>query len=300
MSNWRNYFLATRPAFLSISIVACLIGFSIAAKHLEFSWGINLFCLILVLLAHAAANVGNDYFDSISGCDAKNVHRISPFTGGSRFIQNKLFTEAQIKRLSLAMYLATILGGLILSFMTTWHLIWIGIFGLMLAWAYSAPPLKFMCRGLWGELTIIAVWTLVVIGSAMLTEHVMTMESLIVGLPYGLMVANILFVNQIPDTEADRSVGKLTLAVNTTKEHLWLWYIVFSAIGCGILIAAIYLKLLPFVYSLPLLSLAITFTTAPQLSKGANDYDIMKKCIQKTILATHIFGLLLLVSIALA
>ena len=36
--------------------------------------------------------------------------------------------------------------------------------GLLLAWAYSAPPLRLMSRGL-GELTVALVWFLVVIGA---------------------------------------------------------------------------------------------------------------------------------------
>jgi 1,4-dihydroxy-2-naphthoate octaprenyltransferase len=297
MNNWRNYFLATRPAFLSISIVACLIGFSIASKGSQPNWGINFICLILVLLGHAAANVSNDYYDSINGCDGQNINRIYPFTGGSRFIQNKLFTEAQIKQLSLVIYLATILGGLVLCFVTTWHLVWIGILGLLLGWSYSAPPLKLMCRGVWGELAIIGAWALVVIGSAMLTEHDVTDNSVIIGLAYGLMVANILFVNQIPDIEADRNAEKLTLAVVSSKEHIWFWSIAFPSCAYSMLIAAIYLNLLTSSYALPLLTLPISLITARQLSSAIDDSKTLKKCIQKTIITTHLFGLLMLLSI---
>jgi 1,4-dihydroxy-2-naphthoate octaprenyltransferase len=154
-----------------------------------------------------------------------------------------------------------------------------------------------MCRGVWGELAIIGAWALVVIGSAILTEHDVTDNSVIIGLSYGLMVANILFVNQIPDIEADRNAEKLTLAVISSKEHLWFWSMVIPACAYSILIAAIYLNLLPTSYALPLLTLPISLITARQLSSAIDDSKTLKKCIQKTILTTHLFGLLMLLSI---
>jgi 1,4-dihydroxy-2-naphthoate octaprenyltransferase len=44
--------------------------------------------VLLALLAHAGANVLNDYFDARNGADAANHQGLFPFTGGSRLIQN--------------------------------------------------------------------------------------------------------------------------------------------------------------------------------------------------------------------
>ncbi|MFM2435766.1 MAG: hypothetical protein RL063_1747, partial [Pseudomonadota bacterium] len=84
---------------------------AIAAKISQINWGINIVCFLLVLLVHAAANLSNDYFDSLNGSDAQNTQCVSPFTGGSRFIQNNLFTETQIKQLSLGIILQLSLVG---------------------------------------------------------------------------------------------------------------------------------------------------------------------------------------------
>ncbi len=296
--HFRGYFLATRPAFLSISIMACFIGFAIAAKISQINWGINIVCFLLVLLVHAAANLSNDYFDSLNGSDAQNTQCVSPFTGGSRFIQNNFFTEIQIKQLSLSIYLTTIFGGIMLSWMTSWHLIWVGLGGLILGWFYSAPPLKLMCRGLWGEIAIVCAWTLVVIGSTMISTKELNATSLILGLAYGLMVANILFVNQIPDIEADQRAGKLTLAVKTPKQYLWLWTLILSGVAYGLLLAFVGLGSLPKVYLLPLLCWPLNIVTAYEIT--VDNHQSKVASIKQTILASHLFGLLLLVSTVIA
>ena len=297
MNNFKHYFFASRPAFLTINLLACFLGFAIAAKTSLMQWGVNSICLLLVLLTHAAANLSNDYFDSLNGSDARNTKRIYPFTGGSRYIQNNHFNEAQIKQLSLGIFIATILGGLALCLLTNWRLIWIGFCGLMLAWFYSAPPLKLMCRGIWGELAIVCAWALVVIGSAMLSTSDISMTSLIVGSAYGLMVANILFVNQIPDIEADQLSGKLTLAVNTQPQNLWLWSLAFSLTANLLLLVSVGLGILPKVYVLALMSFPLSFANALKLA--AVNHNSLKKCIQQTILATHLFGLLMLLSLVI-
>jgi 1,4-dihydroxy-2-naphthoate octaprenyltransferase len=297
MNNFKHYFLASRPAFLTISLLACSIGFAIAAKTSLMHWGVNSICLFLVLLAHAAANLSNDYFDSLNGSDARNTKRIYPYTGGSRYIQNNHFNETQINLLSLGLFIAVILGGLALCLLTNWRLIWIGFCGLLLAWFYSAPPLKLMCRGLWGELAIVCAWALVVIGSSMLSTSDISMTSLIVGSAYGLMVANILFVNQIPDIEADQLSGKLTLAVSTQPQNLWMWSLAFSAIANLLILVSVGLDILSKVYLLALMSFPLSYSNALKLV--VVNHNSLKKCIQKTILATHLFGLLILISIVM-
>ena len=79
----KRYLLATRPAFLTITLVGGVLGIASAAGD-----GIPLdgvgtaVTLLLALCAHAAVNVHNDYCDHLNGTDACNAGRIFPFTGG--------------------------------------------------------------------------------------------------------------------------------------------------------------------------------------------------------------------------
>ena len=57
-----------------------------------------------------------------------------------------------------------VVAGLLLALHSGGGLLLIGATGLLLGWAYSAPPLSLMSRGL-GELTVAACWWLVVVGA---------------------------------------------------------------------------------------------------------------------------------------
>ena len=79
----------TRPGFLAITAVACLLGIAVAAAC---GYGPHLWMamatMALALLMHAAANVLNDYHDALNGADEANAQGLFPFTGGARLIQN--------------------------------------------------------------------------------------------------------------------------------------------------------------------------------------------------------------------
>lgn len=56
-----RYFLATRPPFLSVTLFACLIGFSTARySGIALSYGTAAATLLFALIAHAGVNVFND------------------------------------------------------------------------------------------------------------------------------------------------------------------------------------------------------------------------------------------------
>ena len=86
----RRWALATRPAFLSASIIPLVAG---SAWGYGQSGSFDLYVFLLALaataLAHGGINVLNDVYDDKNGTDRINDGRIFPFSGGSRFIQNQ-------------------------------------------------------------------------------------------------------------------------------------------------------------------------------------------------------------------
>jgi 1,4-dihydroxy-2-naphthoate octaprenyltransferase len=149
-----RYVRATRPAFLTITLVGCLLGFASAVSSgLPFDYASGLATLALAMLAHAGVNVLNDYYDHLNGTDALNTERLFPFTGGSRFIQNSVFTPRQMLAFGLLLFVVVIIGGIWLIQHAGLGLFWIGLAGLFIGWAYSAPPFKLNSRGL-GELCV--------------------------------------------------------------------------------------------------------------------------------------------------
>jgi len=204
---------ATRPAFLSVTLVGVILGLCSASADGAFrSPLLALVTLLFALIAHAGANVINDYYDAISGCDAANVDRIFPFTGGSRFIQNGLLSTKQTAIFGYTLLAIVIPAGIYLMSKSGPGLIAIGLSGLFLGWAYSAKPLALQSRGI-GEIAITLAWTLVVTGTNYVQRGQFSLTALLAGLAYSLLVANVLFVNQIPDRIADATTSKRTLIV---------------------------------------------------------------------------------------
>ena len=288
-----RYLLATRPAFLSITLAGCLLGFATAlAGGVSFRWSLALVTLLLALLAHAAINVLNDYFDHLNGTDARNTQRIFPFTGGSRFIQNGVLTPRQVLRLAGVLFSLTITGGLWLLGVAGMGLFWIGLAGLAIGWAYSAQPLQLNSRGL-GELCVAAGFLLIVAGTDYVQRGDFAVLPWLAGVPYALLVTNILFINQFPDREADRASGKLHWVARLQPD--------IAARGYGLILLLVTLALLGgfLLGALPLAAVAGLLALLPavmawrELMRFAATPEHLAPAIRLTLLAAHTFPLLL-------
>ena len=149
-----RYWLATRPAFLLASLIPACVGIAAAyAQHYTIHWGLVALTLLALALTHAGANVLNDYYDNLNNTDNLNTDRVFPFTGGSRFIQNRIITPEALYHWGIGLLVSACVLGLILSYWGGWRLLMVGLGGLILGWGYSAPPLRFNSRGL-GELAV--------------------------------------------------------------------------------------------------------------------------------------------------
>jgi 1,4-dihydroxy-2-naphthoate octaprenyltransferase len=210
----KKYLLATRPMFLTASILPVLLGSAIgyqAAGQLDAMAA--LLALLAIAFVHAGVNVINDVCDDLNGTDRLNTQRITPFTGGSRVIQQGILTVDQMRRWGNALLLLGAMVGLVLVVYKGYPVLVFGIAGIFLGVAYSAPPLKLVSRGI-GEFTVaIGFGVLPIVGAAWLQSGQLTWLALLLSVPVGIWVANILLINEVPDVNADRAAGKQTLVV---------------------------------------------------------------------------------------
>lgn len=288
-----RYFVATRPAFLSVTFVGCLLGLATAAAG-----GTALdplkatITLLFALLAHAGANVVNDYYDAKSGCDAANDERVFPFTGGSRVIQNGVLTLAEAGRFGYALLAIVIPAGLWLTAVSAPGLMAIGLAGLLTGWAYSAPPCKLQGRGL-GEFGITAAWLLIVVGSDFVQRHVFSFAPVAAGLGFALLVANVLYINQFPDVRADALAGKRTVVVRLGVRTARWGYAVIALLCYGWVAAMVAFGQLPTAALLALLPAIASWRAARNLARHAAEPHRLVPGIKLTILAATLHGLLL-------
>ncbi len=291
----RRLFLATRPAFLSVTLVAVFIGLATAwagGSGIDASRAVA--TLLFALIAHAGANVINDYHDMAT--DAVNIERLFPFTGGSRFIQNGVLTPTSTARLGYGLLLAVIPAGLWLTATSGSGLLLIGLAGLLVGWAYSAPPLRLAARGL-GETGIVAGWLLVVIGTDYVQRHHFATLPLAAGLGYALMVANVLYINQFPDAVADGAAGKHTLVARIGRRAARWGYPLIALLAAVSLLAGIALAVLPAPTFLALLGLVPAMAATRALWPHAEQPAQLLPAIKLTLLAVHLYGVLLIAAL---
>lgn len=295
-----RYFAATRPAFLSVTLAGAFIGLASAiADGIAIDTSKAFLTVFFALIAHAGANVVNDYYDSLSGADAANENRLFPFTGGSRFIQNGVLTLRETRNFGYALLVVVIPAGLWLTYYSASGLIVIGLLGLLIAWAYSAPPLKLMSRGV-GEGAITAGWLLVVLGTDFVQRGAFSTLPLLAGLPFALLVAAILYINQFPDREADAQVGKRTLVVRLGPGRASWGYVVLTVLAYFSLLLAILFGKLPLWSAMALLPAILSFNASRQLLVDSGHPERLGSAIKLTISAANLNGILLSAGLAIS
>jgi 1,4-dihydroxy-2-naphthoate octaprenyltransferase len=299
-SPWARYFFATRPAFLSVTLMGALIGLgSVRADGIEIDVLKACLSMFFGLVAHAGANVLNDYYDALNGSDAVNHQRLFPFTGGSRFIQNGVISLAKTRHFGYALLISVIPAGLWLAANSATGVILIGLTGLLIAWAYSAPPMQLMARGL-GEVAIVAGWLMVVLGIDFVQRGSFAILPLIAGVPYALLVAAILYLNQFPDRLADAAADKRTLVVRlgtlrarwgymalVLTAYLWLAFFILN-------------RSLPWICAIGLLAAPLSLKACRDVLNHADHPVRLMPAIKSTIAAANFNGFLMAIALTLS
>jgi 1,4-dihydroxy-2-naphthoate octaprenyltransferase len=288
-----RYFAATRPAFLTASLMACFIGLaSVHHDGVTMNAVLAVVTLLFALLAHAGVNVLNDYYDALNGTDARNTERIFPFTGGSRFIQNGVLTLAQTRNFGFALMAGVAAAGLWLMASTDPQLMYVGLAGLFIGWAYSAPPFKLNSRG-WGELCVAAGFLAITVGTDFVQRRGFDAAPFVAGLSYALLVTNLLYINQFPDRAADTAAGKLHWVARLEVQHARWGYALIVALAYAWLPACVVLGWLPMTALLAFMALPLSVQAARLLLQHAAQPQQLGDAIKLTIGAMMAHGALL-------
>jgi 1,4-dihydroxy-2-naphthoate polyprenyltransferase len=260
---------ATRLPFLSATVVPVLIGIAIAAARGSFDLLSALLTVIGAAAIHLGLNVANDIFDARSGADAANVNP-TQYSGGSRVIQYGLVSERDMVRLGAGLYLVGIAVGLaLLALRGSVALLVIGVIGVLLSVFYTAPPLKLVYRGLGEVTTAIGFGPLMLVGAAVVqTRGVVPVEALVASVPIAILVALILYVNEIPDRPSDASAGKRTLPVRLPRETVIALYDVAAVATFVVIGLAVAAGILP----IPALLALLAAPLALRVHRGLTQY----------------------------
>ncbi|HEX7221665.1 MAG TPA: prenyltransferase [Candidatus Limnocylindrales bacterium] len=286
----------TRLPFVTATLVPVLLGIAIAASDGAFDLFSAVLTVIGASLVQLGLNVANDVFDTAQGADDANVTP-TKFSGGSRVIQYGLVSFRQMATLATAFYVgAAVIGLVLLALRGSPALLAIGVVGFIVSIGYTAPPLKLVYRGL-GEIAVaIGFGPLMLLGAYVVqTRGALAWEPFVASIPIALLVALILYVNEIPDRRGDARAGKRTLPVRLSQAAVIAGYRVAAVAAYAVLVVGVTAGVLP----IPALLALLTVPLAIRVSNGLapnydNPYGLM--AVMGVNVQVHLYaGLLLLV-----
>jgi len=207
-----KWLIITRAAVFTMTATSGMIGGLLAAAVAENPDWLNFgLAFIGLVIAHAANNMNNDYFDMEGGVDTEDYAR-------AQYAPHPVLSGMLTKRgLGGAVLFLNLLDAVILIALylrTDWAVIAFALAGLFISVFYVAPPLKLKHHGL-GEPGVFLVWGPLMIGGTFyVTAGVLPPAGVwLATIPYALAVATVLMGKHIDKREADKAKGIHTLPV---------------------------------------------------------------------------------------
>ncbi len=289
---WSGFWQIADPKIWIASTIPMAVGGTIAYTHLgSFSWPWFLIGAVAIYLLEIGKNAINEYVDYLSGVDRfVSADKRTPFSGGKKTIIDGKLSLGE----NLAIGVITVVIGSLLGFYVVlardFNVLWFGLAGVFFALFYSLPPLKFAYRGL-GELVVgFTFGPLITTGTYLVQAHTIAPEVVLASLPLGFIIANVLWINQYPDYEADLKGGKMNGVVRLGKEKgISVYALLFGLAYISLLLLALFS--LNFFWLLPLLSLPLALKAITVARRHFNDIPRLIEANAKTIQVYQFTGL---------
>ena len=280
----KTWFIEIRGPFLLLSVVLAPIGTAIAWHDGSFNLGYFLLAWVGAILAHVGVNVFNEYFDYKSGLDFETQK--TPFSGGSGMLTAGLIEPRRAYLLGAACLFIDAVIGVYFVIVQGWGLLPVILLGGLFAYFYT----PYISHWRVGEVAAgLGLGSLVVLGAYFVQTGQYTWEVIVASLAPGFLTANLLLLNEFPDLEADRQVGRRNLVMALGRRRAaWLYTILLVCTYLSIVLGVVF-RLMPW----PALIILLTVPLARKAIQGAlRHYDDIPQLVPAlganvmTILAT--------------
>jgi len=287
----QKWWLAIRPKTLPAAASGVVMGSALARMDHAFQMLPAFAALCVALLLQIGSNVANDVYDFERGADTSERH------GPLRVTQAGLLTPAQMKRGMWIIFGLAALIGLYLAFLRGWLVIVLGLAAIISAIAYSGGPFPLGYHALGDLFVFVFFGVMGVTGTYYVQSGSVSSAAWWMSVPVGLMITDILVVNNLRDMENDRAAGKHTLAVLLGEHWTRTQYVVFMAVSFLLMPVLIWRGILPFFTLLAWLSLPLAWTsTQLVLTQRGRPLNAALAMTGQTVLA---FSLLVFIGILL-
>ncbi len=290
----KTVFQSMRPPFLLLTVSCSLLAFSLAAQT-EAAITVNLMLAVFfaALFAHIAVNTLNEYQDFTSGLDLQTEK--TPFIGGSGALPDNPQGARAVLITAVISIALTAVFGLYLLYQQGMQLLLPGLLGLFIIIAYTRsinrwPWLCLIAPGIGFGLLMVAGSYFALVGSSDLRVILISL------IPF-FLVNNLLLLNQIPDIEADKSVGREHFPIRYGIERsnrMYLFFLLGSYALIAFLIVQQQLPALAWIAMFPLLIGLFAWSGA---RKFKGDIASQPQYLAANVAATLLTPLLLAIAI---
>ncbi|MCP4139214.1 MAG: 1,4-dihydroxy-2-naphthoate polyprenyltransferase [Chloroflexi bacterium] len=247
------WLLAIRPKTLPAAGAGVITGSALAYYDGAFSFFPAFAAFIGAILLQIGSNLANDVFDYLRGAESKE--RLGPL----RVTQAGLLTPKEVQKGMWITFALAALIGVYLIIVAGWAILLIGLTAIFAAIAYTGPISD---KGLGDIFVFLYFGVAAVVGTYYVQTLSTSSATWWMSIPIGLLIVNILVVNNLRDIDVDKAAGKITTAVRMGIPATRIEYIILLGISYLILPLLIWMRIAPVWTLLVWLSLPLAWKVA--------------------------------------
>jgi len=285
-----------RLPFLILTPACVLLGIGAAFYQ---SGRVDLLQVVIVLIgalaAHISVNALNEYFDFRSGLDLRTQR--TPFSGGSGTLAAQPAMAPKALATGLVAMAVTAGVGLYFVFVRGAGLLPLGLAGLLIiaiytVWLTRFPLLCLIAPGL-------GFGTFMVMGTSFALTGQYSWTAFVASLVPFFLVNNLLLLNQFPDVEADRSIGRKHFPIVIGRRASSWIYIAFLILTYTSIAGGVLVNLLPAWALLGLLTLPLAIAAGRGAHGRAEDISNLVPFMVQNVLLNIVTPVLMAIGLFL-
>jgi len=264
----KNWILAVRPWSFPASTMPVILTISYVFYRqyfitTEINWWFGLMALIGVVFLHAGGNLISDYYDFKNQIDREESF------GSERLLVQGVFQPWTYIWYGLILIAIGSVMGLWLTYRTGAALLWIGLSGVLGALCYS-----FLKTRALGDLLIFILYgPMIGLGTAYVLTSQLMWEVLLLNVPVGMLVVNILHANNMRDIKHDAAIHVKSQAMLLGLKGSKIQYVVLAL---GAYLMVILMNVLGMIHP-------ITLFTLISLPMAIRNIKLMMKATTETL-----------------
>lgn len=298
MGNLKTWFMQTRPSFLLLVPVCLFTGVALSLFE-GYDFRPLYFALAFIggLFAHIAVNVLNEYSDYKTGIDFRTTP--TPFSGGTKILPSGQLSPKKVLIFGLSCLAITAAIGIYFITVYQWKILPVGLVGVLVVLLYTPYLTK-----LPGVTELVGPglgFGLMVFGTYVTQSgQYYSAGAIVASVVAGLLIADLLLINEFPDVEADKPAGRKHLPIILGKTRAGIVYSAFLIGAYIAIIAGAAAGVLPWLALIGLLTLPLGFKAMQAAVKYNNDMSRLGPALGADVITVLVTPLLMSIGIVIA